>query len=122
MFVPIHASDDRCVPSLICLVVFVKSPADIRCDNRHLYVSLKNGRVELSLENLGRRLQMKAKCKKCDREFSDQPTQYPGKVYVHEGETVCEDCLINMGVLPNHDESEHFHLLTEIELFTDRII
>ena len=65
---------------------------------------------------------MEAKCKECDREFSDQPNEYPGKVYVHKDETICEDCLVNMGVLPEHDRTEHTRLLTEISMFTDRLI
>ena len=56
---------------------------------------------------------MEAKCTKCDREFTDQPNEYPGKVYVHLGEIMCEDCLIAMGVLPDHIEEEHTHLLTD---------
>lgn len=65
---------------------------------------------------------MKEKCKNCDREFSDQPNEYPGKVYIHKDEVLCEDCLINMGVLPDHDKSEHTRLVTEVELFTNRLI
>ena len=39
------------------------------------------------------------KCEKCDREFSeDECYEYPGKLYVHKGEVICEDCLGNMGV------------------------
>lgn len=65
---------------------------------------------------------MKAKCKECEREFSEEPNLYPGKVYVHKDEVICEDCLVSMGVLPAHDRTEHTRLLTEIEMFTDRQI
>ncbi|MFC2072473.1 hypothetical protein ACFLUU_07220 [Chloroflexota bacterium] len=60
---------------------------------------------------------MEAKCTDCDREFTDQPNAYPGKVYVHKGEVLCEDCLFAKGVLPDHAESEHTHLLTEVAMY-----
>ncbi|MBI2851330.1 MAG: hypothetical protein HYX80_09910 [Chloroflexi bacterium] len=45
------------------------------------------------------------KCEKCDREFhDDKALEYPGKVYVHKGEVLCEDCLVHMGVLPDTAE------------------
>ncbi len=42
------------------------------------------------------------KCEKCDREFDeDEAMEYPGKVYVHKGKVMCEDCLIGLGVMPD---------------------
>jgi hypothetical protein len=64
---------------------------------------------------------METKCTKCDREFTDEPNDYPGKVYVHQGEVICEDCLMGMGVLPDHAKSSHTRLLTEQALFLRRM-
>jgi hypothetical protein len=60
---------------------------------------------------------MEIKCKECGKEFTDEPNDYPGKVYEHHGEALCEDCLIGMGVLPDHERSEHTRLLTETAWF-----
>lgn len=60
---------------------------------------------------------MEAKCNNWDREFSEQPNEYPGKVYVHHGEVMCEDCLIDKGVLPDHADSAHTRLLTDLTLY-----
>jgi hypothetical protein len=60
-----------------------------------------------------RRIPMEIKCIQCEKEFSDQPNDYPGKVYVHKGESICEDCLMEMGVLPDHEHSSHTRLITE---------
>ena len=42
------------------------------------------------------------KCEKCNLEFhEDKAMEYPGKVYVHKGKVLCEDCLVDMGVIPD---------------------
>ena len=63
---------------------------------------------------------MKVSCKKCDREFSDQPNDYPAKVYTHNGEAMCEDCLIAMGVLPDHSDASHTQMITEVGMYLMR--
>jgi hypothetical protein len=56
---------------------------------------------------------MKAKCEKCDREFSDQPNEYPCKVYVHHGAVICEDCLVDMGVEPDGADPNKTFIYTQ---------
>lgn len=56
---------------------------------------------------------MKVKCKKCNRTFTDKINDRPVKMYTHKGEALCEDCLMGMGVLPDHDEESHNTLMTE---------
>ena len=60
---------------------------------------------------------MNVKCEKCDREFSEQPNEYPGKVYVHHGKAICEDCLVDMGVVPDSADPEVTYLYTRTELY-----
>jgi hypothetical protein len=55
----------------------------------------------------------KVKCKHCGRELSDQPNGQPVKVYEHEGEAVCETCLIGTGALPDHKPGDHTRLLPD---------
>ena len=57
------------------------------------------------------------KCEKCDREFSAQPNEYPGKVYVHHGKTMCEDCLLDMGVMPDSADPQTTYLYTHTDLY-----
>jgi hypothetical protein len=56
---------------------------------------------------------MEVECKKCHRKFTDRINDYPMHVYNHKGEAVCKDCLMGMGVLPDHDAASHNTLLTE---------
>ena len=61
---------------------------------------------------------MEAKCKHCDREYSDQPNEYPGKVYVHHGEIICEHCLLDMGVIPDMADPAQTYLYTRDDLYS----
>jgi hypothetical protein len=56
---------------------------------------------------------MEIACRECGQLFTDEPNERPAKLYQHEGEAVCENCLINMGVLPDHDTRDHTRLLIE---------
>ena len=56
---------------------------------------------------------METECKKCKRKFTDKVNDRPMKMYIHKGEAVCADCLMGMGVLPDHDPESHNTLLTE---------
>jgi hypothetical protein len=60
---------------------------------------------------------IKVKCEKCDREFSEQPDEYPGKVYVHHEKVLCEDCLVDMGVEPGTADPSKTFIYTHSDLF-----
>jgi hypothetical protein len=52
-------------------------------------------------------------CTKCSREFSGlQVTKEAATVYVHNGNVLCKDCLIEMGVMP--ESSEPFQVYEEM--------
>ena len=57
------------------------------------------------------------KCEKCDREFyDDKAIEYPGKVYVHKGRVMCENCLIDMGVVPDTAEPYSVYLKQQTDV------
>ncbi len=44
-------------------------------------------------------------CSKCNVEFDeDKLMQHPNKMYVYKGKALCEDCLIDLGVVPDTAE------------------
>jgi hypothetical protein len=57
-----------------------------------------------------------------DREYTEDYTTepneypYPGKKYMHSGEAVCEDCLVGMGVLPDHPDEHHGRVIADFYL------
>lgn len=54
-------------------------------------------------------------CEHCDREFhDDEGVGNPG-VYEYEGTVLCEDCLVDMGVLTDNTESYEIHANTLAE-------
>ncbi len=56
------------------------------------------------------------KCDKCDREFSEEEAmEYPGKVHVHKGRVVCEDCLVEMGVMPDAADPYSLYIQTHTD-------
>ena len=50
-----------------------------------------------------------------DQEYTHELNEYPypGKVYVHYGERLCEDCLVGIGVLPDHSDQHHIRVITD---------
>ena len=60
------------------------------------------------------------KCEKCSTEFSDDKAmEYPGKVYVHKDKVYCEDCLVDMGVMPNSADPYSVYMKTQTDLGKD---
>ena len=60
---------------------------------------------------------MEVKCEKCGRKFGPEPNEHPGKVYAHHGEALCEECLIETGVLPDLIDPAHTRLLSEVAMY-----
>ena len=69
---------------------------------------------------------MEVECKKCHRKFTDTPkfvdkiNDHSVDVYMHKGEAVCADCLIGMGVLPDHNTRDHDTVLLDSVRFLMR--
>ncbi|MFC2020852.1 hypothetical protein ACFLU1_03550 [Chloroflexota bacterium] len=56
------------------------------------------------------------KCTECDREFKEEEAmEYPGKVHVHKGKIICEDCLVGMGVMPDTADPYSLYIQTHSE-------
>ena len=56
------------------------------------------------------------KCEKCDREFSEgEAIEYPGKVHVHKGTIICENCLVDMGISPDEAQPYQTYINTRTE-------
>ena len=60
---------------------------------------------------------MKVRCDKCDREFTDDPNPHPGKVYMHHGKPICEDCLVDMGITPDTADPTKTYIYARTELY-----
>ncbi|MEE8414441.1 MAG: hypothetical protein V3R96_07805 [Dehalococcoidales bacterium] len=61
------------------------------------------------------------KCEKCDREFNEEEArEYPGKVHVHKGQVMCEDCLVDMGVMPDTADTYALYIETHPDFGMDR--
>ena len=58
---------------------------------------------------------MEVKCKECGTEYTTEPNEYPypGKIYQHGSEAICENCIIGPGVLPDHDAASHERQILE---------
>ncbi len=56
------------------------------------------------------------RCEKYDREFhEDKAIEYPGKVYVHKGKIICEDCRVDMRVMPDEADPYTTYIRTRTE-------
>ena len=57
------------------------------------------------------------KCEKCDREFKEsEALEYPGKVYVHKGKVMCDDCLVDMGVTTDSAQPYYDYVKTRTDI------